>query len=313
MEEQEALSIEDFASQLSQGDETDQPDNPESEDVTEAQETEETQDETEQDDPDAEQTEEDSSDNFLTYEDDGQEVRVTKEEALEAVKARKSMQADYTKKTQSLAAERQQAHAEFQKQMEFTNAHAQTIGQYQSLAQRAQQLESVDWNTLHQQDPMQFIQLRAELDDSRIALERMGGQLNQQRGAYQQWQQEQVKAKQSEVWEHMKTVKPDFGKPALKAMFEDAEKYGFEFNELNAMQDKRLIHMWADMHAKAKAYDALQTKKPEVTNKVQKLPPKVTKQGTGKAPSRTEQTMQRFQKSGSLSDFASLLSSTRKK
>lgn len=314
MEENEVLTVEDLASQLSQSDEADQPET-ESENVEADQEIEETQDgqsETETD-PDAEQTEDDSGDQFLTYEDDGKEVRVTKEEALEAVKARKSMQADYTRKTQALATERNQAHAEFQKQMEFTNAHAQTIGQYQTLAQRAQQLESIDWNALHQSDPMQFISLRAELDDTRVSLNRMSGQLNEQRNAYQGWQQEQAKKHQSEVWNHMKTVKPDFDKSYLKSMFEDAEKYGYEFNELNSITDKRLIHMWADLFTKAKAYDSLQTKKPEVTNKVQKLPPKVTKQGTGKLPSKTEQTMQRFQKSGSLNDFAALLSSTRKK
>lgn len=191
-----------------------------------------------------------SDDDFLTYQDsDGQEVRVSKDDALKAVKGAREAHADYTRKTQILAQERNEAKAKEQQHWQFMQHYEAELATFGALGMQIQQAEQ-----------------SGELIDPRVlrAYQEAGAALQQRRTQFSQYQEElraqEVARQQSEVWNHMTSVASDFNKTTLRQMFDYMGQYGFALNELDGLTDKRQVHAFYDLWKKAKAYDALQSR-----------------------------------------------------
>ena len=199
----------------------------------------------EESDAEDEQPEKESSD-FLAYQDsEGKEIRVSKDEAIQAVKDRKEMLADYTRKTQNLARERDMVTHEVTKHWEFLQQHQADIGTLHALGAAIQQAEATGEGI----NP-QVLRAYRETEN----------RLQQSRQQFQQWNEREKEVAASRVWDHMRTVASDFNSDTLVDMFKGAEPYGFSLEELNGITDKRQVHMWYELWKDAKAYRALQAK-----------------------------------------------------
>lgn len=102
-----------------------------------------------------------------------------KKEALEKFKSERLMQADYTRKTQEVARERQAFEAERQQQVaalqlrqHAMQGHAELI----AVERQLQQFSQVDWNSLIDSDPVQALKLQQQMR----GLENRRGEVQQQ-------------------------------------------------------------------------------------------------------------------------------------
>jgi hypothetical protein len=86
------------------------------------------------------------------------------------------MQADYTRKTQEVAAERkalETAQQTVKQQAEVSQAHAVDVGRYTIIGEQLAQYDKIDWTTLNQQDPFkaqELFQQRQLLKEQRDGL-----------------------------------------------------------------------------------------------------------------------------------------------
>jgi len=295
--------------------------------------TEETQDESleegseeESEEPDEEETEEDDEEE--TEESDEQEeeellyaVKVDGEEqevSLDELIKGYSRQSDYTKKTQELAEERRNIEAGMdqyktelaglqQERQQYVDALTQVI---QSSTAGLETYANVDWATLKEEDPIEYITKRDEYREmqERVRSQQHTMQIEQQK---QSAQMQEVK-KQLLHDEHAKLVEkvPEWGQPdSQKAMAIEIRDYalgqGFSAEEISSLVDHRSLVVLM----KAQKYDAL--KKADVKSKKIKNKPKVIRAGKGRSSgdeskSKRNAKMRRLQESGHVRDATSL-------
>lgn len=273
------------------------------------------QDETDQPDEESESPEDQAaaqSDEELEFEQDGQKVKAKKTELIKAFVDRESMQRDYTQKTQRLAEEYRAAQDTARMEFQFVNQFAGEVSQMMQLSSQVQAYERLDWQSLAREDPQMYAARLAEFTEIKQQARDAATNVAQKRSAYMQMPLQQATQSQAEVWDHMGKVDKTFNKDRLVKMFEDAREFGFDPRELNAITDKRLVHMWSALHKKAAAYDEIVKKQPQMQQRLASVPTKVNR-ATGKPASRQEQLMNRVQKGNiGRNDFAMLLASTRK-
>lgn len=240
--------------------------------------------------------------------DDGEDSTVEVEE--KELIAGYQRQADYTRKTQELAARENEA-VEFLKgkhqevvshylgQAEFVRAAIVNMAGIKSESEMAQ---------LAQTDPGAWAAERQRVDSIRSFLSQLDDQIQGERKqlAEQQEQMRMAKAKEmfQRTWQELNKAKID--KPALGKIYGSvAKNYGFSPQELGNVYDHRIVLMMRD----AAAYRDLQAKKPEVTRKVEaaKVLP-ATKSAAVAQSQRSREREQRF-KAGraKLADLAAVL------
>ena len=307
----------------------------EAEPTEEEESTEETQDESlEEDQPDeaseeeegeepddleesdeAEEAEEPEETTLYTVKVNGEDTEVTEDELIRGY----SRQSDYTKKTQELAEERRSmdaAKAQYdselsqlqQERQQYVEALTHVI---QSSMAGLEQYGDIDWATLKEEDPIQYITKR---DEYREIQERT--RENQHR---MQLAQQQQNAEMQEVQkrvlqeEHGKLVAalPEWGEPASqKKLATDVRAYaieqGYTPEEIGTLVDHRSLLVLM----KAQKYDALQ--KADVKSKKVKNKPKVVRAGTGtkktqEGKSKRRAQMTRLRGTGHIDDASALL------
>lgn len=178
-------------------------------------------------------------------------------------------QADYTTKAQALANERNQAQAAIQQQFEAIQALGPEMGEVQAITQRIEAFNGLDWASLRAQDPQQYNDLRIQLHDLKEQQREATGRL-QARG--QAVAQQLAQADQQRVqagMEYLKSKVPNFSDTWLTNLREQAVKAGYTAEDLKGIYSGRVMEdIW-----KARQWDALQAKKPEVQNKLKAAPP----------------------------------------
>lgn len=246
---------------------------------------------------------------------DGKEIEIPKgtpRALVDAVKKLESdFRADYTRKTQEVAAERQQVHAAYQQtaqlsqQLQQTQAvlaqfYQQSIGEPPSLeiAQTDPQRYLIE-RELHAQRVQQFQQLMGH-----------GQQLTAHQRALQQQQMQQALA--SEFEKASKAI-PELADPAKRAQLTQrfssvVAKYGYSDQDLANVGDHRLLLMLRDLEK----YHGRQQVAGTVREKLANVPPKTQKPGTatqdGGRSAKAAQAKQQFMKSGrSMRDVARYL------
>jgi hypothetical protein len=300
---------------------------------TEEESTEETQDESlEEEQPDeeeeegeepdedeetdeVEETEESDEVTLYTVKVNGEDTEVSEDELIRGY----SRHSDYTKKTQELAEDRRNAEAaQAQYQAEISalqqerQQYAEALSQViQSSMAGLDQYSNIDWPTLKEEDPIEYITKR---DEYREIQERVRQNQYQAQQVQQQQESEMQEVKKRVLKEeHGKLVAavPEWGEPAgQKKLATDLRAYainqGYSTEEIGGLVDHRSLIVLM----KAKKYDALQ--KADVKSKKVKNKPKVVRAGTGakksqEAKSQRKAQMKRLQGSGHLDDASALL------
>ena len=245
----------------------------------------------------------------------GEDTEVTEDELIRGY----SRQSDYTKKTQELAEDRRSmdaAKAQYdselsqlqQERQQYVEALTHVI---QNSMAGLEQYGDIDWATLKEEDPIQYITKR---DEYREIQERT--RENQHR---MQLAQQQQNAEMQEVQkrvlqeEHGKLVAalPEWGEPeSQKKLATEVRAYaieqGYTPEEIGGHVDHRSLLVLM----KAQKYDALQ--KADVKSKKVKNKPKVVRSGTGvkktqEVKSKRRAQMKRLRGTGHIDDASALL------
>ena len=194
------------------------------------------------------------------------------------------MHADYTRKTQEVAAIRKEAEATLAQVQQVTQAEQQAAIAIGTIDAQIADFNTIDWDAWEQSDPMaaqsawrQFSQLK----DRRQGVVNEYAQAQQQRTLMQQ----QETAKQLEQGQRELATKiPGWGPDKAQALSKHASAtYGFAAEELNGITDPRMVQVLHDAFQFRQASKTQQVAKKVETQQAIQPAAKVT---GGKAPIR---------------------------
>lgn len=214
--------------------------------------------------------------------------------------------ADYTRKTQAVAREREELQgkiAEGEKQI--AKNYVDRLNAFEQLLVNvaAPELSKADWNKLAAEDPSEYVRLsnRAQqLQQVMLAIKQERDTLTARE------KEEQNKSRDAQIRKSLEFLQervPGWGEETYQRVLQGASQYGFSAKEIGEQVDGRYIAMAHD----ALKYRELQAAKPAVSKKVAVVP-KVIKPGTrpaGEQDGRRAalQTLKKSQKPGDLKAF----------
>jgi hypothetical protein len=228
------------------------------------------------------------------------------------------LQADYTRKTQAVAQEKQQIEAKFSQALTKVQQSAiDEINQLQELMlkQADPELDSVDWVTLAATDPAQWTRLKArqeQLRNTYQALEARKVHYSQQRDQHIGQQVEQALKHSDELL--TKSIKDFDGEKASKLLQQVEKSVGWKPSDIRlaaaamaqaGMRPDTLGQVLLLAH-KAIQFDALNAEKPVALKKVAAAP-KVIRPAAPQPKKENQAALDRLRKSGRGEDFMSFL------
>ena len=227
-------------------------------------------------------------------------------------------QSDYTQKTQQLSQEREKAQAAILEQYQMAQSMGAEVGRLQAVQAQIAQYQALDWAAIQAQDPQQYSALASQF----LILREQGRDLLQTVQG-KQAQFEQLKAKDGQeavaaAGEHLKKVIPGFGDKQLSAMNSHMVSKGLSEADLPDLV-KRLGKQFApavlEAIHEAAQWKALKAGKPEIENRVKSIPPKPAARAQAAKPNSQQEQIARIAASNkpmSAKSFAELFASTRK-
>ena len=239
---------------------------------------------------------------------DGQESEVTLDELVKGYQR----EADYTKKTQSLAEQRKAVEAERQaveQAKQLRDAYAQRLQLIEQSLRAQTQGENLE--ELKETDPIGYavkVAERAEKEKHMNMIRAEQARIAQMQQAEQAQQLQQVVSQEAEKLAKVlpEYTDPQKGEVVRKSIRSYAESIGFTADELSKVYDSRAVLTLY----KAMQYDKLMANKGEVNKKVNQAP-KMLKPGMNKPQGsleaeQTKKLRQQFRKSGTVNDAARL-------
>lgn len=158
--------------------------------------------------------------------------------AAEKLKAERMLQADYTRKTQEVAAERRAVEAQMQQAARESEAHRADLHEYATLVsidQRLSQFNAINWNQLNADDPVEAQRLFFELSQLKDARMQVAGTLTQ-RQQQRAFEQQQATAKRVQEGQAMLAREIKDWSPDLAAKLRDfAASDGWSAAEIDAI------------------------------------------------------------------------------
>ena len=253
----------------------------------------------------SEDIQENSEEPIYTVTIDGTNFEVTQDELIQGYQRN----ADYTRKTQELAAEKQQS-SDFversKKDVEAKLARLDQLNQAAS-AQLQQEYAQVDFEKLYDEDPVEAARMEHKMRKKNEQLQQVQQQTQQLQmeefNKYLQEQQKQLTVKVPEI-NH-----PEKG-PQFKTQMRDyLSNMGFDSKEIDSVYDHRYVMLVKD----AMSYRNLQKAKPQIKKKAVNAP-KVVKGGVSKSKGQQaaevkRQQLSRLKKSGKVADAAKIFRS----
>jgi len=296
---------------------------PEEEDESleeESEETEEAESEKEEAEEESEEPDEEAEEELLyAVKVDGEEQEVSLDELMKGY----SRQSDYTKKTQELSQGRkaiEQLYAQYNSEIgALQQERQQYVGALSQVVQNSlaglEQYNNIDWETLRQDDPIEYLSKRDELSQMQSQLQANQAQMQQAQAQHAQAEQQQRGQRQQQVAEYhltqLEEKLPEWKDPDQKTkIWNEAREYalgqGYSDNEFDGLIDHRHLLILR----KAKMYDDLQNS--DVKSKKLKNKPRVVRSGSPKgkqATSKSKRTakMKRLQSTGHVDDAAAIL------
>jgi hypothetical protein len=304
-EEQTASEVTDAPVDETEVEETEEAEEVEEEAPEEGQAEEETKEEVEEEEFDV-VAEEDLK---YTIKVDGQELEVD----IAELKNGYQRQADYTRKSQALAEQRKETENIQSERMQLEQERQMYANGLQMLQEqqsaKLNDFSSVDWETLKQEDPYQYMIKKDELRDAQEKVQNVAQQ--QQHIQQEQMQQQQAAKSEFVRTEYARLIEAlpeweDTSSTIKKDIRDYASTIGFRPEEIDQLADHRSVLVIK----KAMEFDKL-TKKVAPKKKAVKKVPKVQKSGRGNsnedaAAEAVNKKRARLRKSGKQDDAASL-------
>lgn len=210
-------------------------------------------------------------------------------------------QADYTRKTQELAKQRDELPKVTAKQVqELGDAYAKRLSELNAFVSKvfAPELQNVDWNRLSTEDPFEYIKLQNRRQQ---VVEMIDLVKKEQDAASTKLAQEQQSKKASEWQKSLEVLTkdiPNFGPEIVKGLVETGRSYGFTDEDMAEWRDHRLLKMVYDIGNRKQ----IESKRPEVEKKVAVVT-KILKPGAKQASrSSYDQARQQLRKTGKPAD-----------
>ena len=269
---------------------------------------------------DSEETDEEAEEGLLyAVKVDGGEQEVTLGELMKGY----SRQSDYTKKTQELAEGRKaiehlygqytsEIGALQQERQQYVGALSQVV---QNSLSGLEQYNDIDWETLRQDDPIEYLSKRDELSQMQSQLQANQAQMQQAQAQHAQAAQQQSGQRQQQVAEYhltqLEEKLPEWKDPDQKTkIWNEAREYALGQGYSDAEFDSLLDHRHLLILRKASMYDALQNS--DVKSKKLKNKPKVIRTGSPGGKQDTDKKkrtvkMKRLRNTGHVDDAASIL------
>lgn len=219
-------------------------------------------------------------------------------------------QADYTRKTMELSEQRKAFEAARQAndvQLKLREATLEKRAELYSLQQEYQRMLAQDWDQLTNDNPVEALKQQAKMK----RLEARGAQIQAEvQGAEQQimaLQRQQSDELLRKGHEALTREIPGWNRDIATRLRDYGKALGYTENEMNDVYDPRFVKA---LH-KARLYDELIAKKPQVTKRVAEAP-KGLKPGPGNQQSqgnkvRRDEADSRLRKSGRLDDAANAI------
>jgi hypothetical protein len=214
------------------------------------------------------------------------------------------LQADYTRKTQEVAEQRkqvEQAHAQLQQAAQLQQQSLAEYAQLVALDNQLQSYNNVDWNSLYEQDPAEFVRAKEAVRDLKDTRQGLAQQITaQQQAQYEQQNQVRLQA----IQEGQKVLAreiPQWNTELATTLNRFAvEKFGFTPEEVNQVIDPRVVKL---LH-KAYLHDKQVSNKPIADKRVANLP-KISKPGSTQkqqtlSQTREQEALKALKKSGSM-------------
>ena len=231
---------------------------------------------------------------------DGTDLSVNLEELIQGYQRN----ADYTRKTQELAQERNQSSEFVERSKKDVEAKLQKLDQLNNAAQAQLQQEyaEVDFEKLYDEDPVEAARLEHKM-------RRKHDQLAQVQQQTQELQSQEFNKYLGEQQKLLTQKIPEFTDeqkgPRFKQQMRDyLGNIGFNDTEINSVYDHRYVMLVKD----AMSYRNLQKAKPGIRKKVANAP-KVVKGGVAKSKAQSDaeakrQQLSRLRKTGQVRDAA---------
>jgi len=239
---------------------------------------------------------------------DGQESEVSLDELVKGYQR----EADYTKKTQTLAEQRKAVEAERQtveQAKQLRDTYAQRLQIIEQALRSQTQGENLD--ELKETDPIGYAVKVAERSENEKRLYAIRAEQARIAQMQQSEQAQQLSQVVSQEADKLSKVLPEYADPhkgetIRKSIRSYAESVGFSADELSKVYDSRAVLTLY----KAMQYDKLMQNKGEVNKKLNQAP-KMLRPGVGKPQGsleaeKTKRLRQQFKQSGKVSDAAKL-------
>ena len=242
---------------------------------------------------------------------DGEERELTQSELIaEAQKAqaanKRFEEAAQLKK--QFEAEKQQITQQSQQEREMLQ---QALNHFTTQLQTLMKEGEPDWDALLEHHPTEYLRVKHVYEQRQMQLQQAQAAqahlAEQQKAEAQQRHQAYLTEQRQKVLE----VIPDWNDPAKfvadkQGIEQLLAQRGFTQQEISSISDHRTIAILRELHQLKTQF----AKQDPALKKVEKLPPKVEKSGTGARPTDGRSTaMQRLSKSGKAEDAASLIAS----
>ena len=236
---------------------------------------------------------------------DGTDYEVTQDELIQGYQRN----ADYTRKTQELAVEKQQSSEFVERSKKDVEAKLGQLTQLNQAAQAQLQEEyaNIDFEKLYDEDPVEAARLEHKMRKKHEQLAQVQQQTQelqaQEFNKYLEEQQKQLNIKIPEL------SNPDKGPQFRKQMRDYLSSVGFNSQEIDSVYDHRYVMLVRD----AMSYRNLQKAKPQIKKKAVNAP-KVVKSGVSKSKGQQQaeakrQQLSKLRKSGQVRDAAKLFRS----
>ena len=253
----------------------------------------------------SEDIQENSEEPIYTVTIDGTNYEVTQDELIQGYQRN----ADYTRKTQELAAEKQQTSDFVERSKKDVETKIAKLDQLNQAAQAQLQQEyaQVDFEKLYDEDPVEAARLEHKMRKKNEQLQQVQQQTQQLQmeefNKYLEEQQKQMTVKIPEM------THPEKGPQFRKQMRDYLSSVGFNNQEIDSVYDHRYVLLVRD----AMAYRNLQQAKPQIKKKAVNAP-KVVKSGVSKskgqqAAEAKRQQLSRLKKTGKVADAARIFRS----
>jgi len=236
---------------------------------------------------------------------DGTDYEVTQDELIQGYQRN----ADYTRKTQELAAEKQQSSDFVERSKKDVETKLARLDQLNQAAQSQLQQEyaQIDFEKLYEEDPAEAARLEHKMRKKNEQLQQVQRQTQelqtQEFSKYLEEQQKQLSVKVPEM-NH-----PEKSSEFKKQMRNYLSSVGFNNQEIDSVYDHRYVLLVKD----AMNYRNLQKAKPEIKKKAVNAP-KVVRGGVSKSKGQQQaevrrQQLSKLRKTGKVADAAKLFRS----